>query len=145
MATSKEELAKALEALASGRTDAQQDPEQHKQPAVSPQDNPLPPAARVSHSIRPLPGKPGVPAAQRPAAPVNRRLFLRQTVIPPLLTLGVLMPISGVASLLMRDDSPLGEHPLVPIMLILLGLLTLGAAVLNMLQVRQLLSVSGKR
>lgn len=145
MAKSKEELAKALEALASGQADAQHS-QPHRQPTPPPDDIPPPPAIRVSHSVRPLPGKPGVPAAPKSAATeVHRRLFLRQTVIPPLLTLGVLMPVAGVASLLMRDESPLSEHPLIPILLILLGLLSLGAATINMLEARQLLSVSGKR
>lgn len=145
MGQSKEEVAKALEAMASGQADAQAG-QSHRQPSPPPDDIPTPPAVRVSHSVRPLPGKPGVPAEQRPVATaVTRRIFLRQTLIPPLLTLGVLMPIAGVASLLMHDESPLDEHPFVSALLILLGLLMMGAAVFNMLHVRHLLSASGKR
>jgi hypothetical protein len=145
MARSKEELAKALEALASGEVDAHHEEQQHEQPAVSPRARQLPQAVHVSRTIRPLPGKPGVPMAQnRASPPAKRSIFVRQTVIPPLLTLGVLMPTAGAASLAMGEESPLAEHPLIAVLLILMGLLILGAAILNMLHVKRLLLASSK-
>lgn len=159
MAASNEELARALEAMSSGQADAQ--PEQQEDPALpSHSAHPAPPAepsqpeptpaARVSHAIRPLPGKPVAPApaparGMQQRSPDDRGLTLRRTIIPPLLTLGTLMPLMGVASLIMGEESPLGEQPLVPALLILVGLLILGMAALNMLQVRHLLSASAKR
>ncbi|GEM_PF-5342423 len=141
MAASKEEIAKALETLASGQTDAQHEHEQHAPQEASEPAQQLPHIDRVSRSIRPLPGKPGVPAERKPAAPqVSRGVLLRQTAIPPLLTLGVLMPIAGSTSLLMGEESPLTERPLVSVLLILLGLLILLSAALNMLHVKRLLS-----
>ena len=146
MAPSKEELAKALEALASGQTDAHQEKQPPEEPPVSSEQDPPPPIPRVSRTIRPLPGKPGVPLARRPSAPLpNRSIFLRRTVIPPLLTLGLLMPAAGIASLVMGDESPLDQHPLVATLLIPLGLFILGVAALNMLHVKHLLSASSKR
>jgi hypothetical protein len=143
MTTSKDELAKALEALASGKEDARHS-QQQEQGDVPDQAHQAPMLAdRMSHSIRPLPGKPGVPAMathDRPRA--NRSIWLRQTAIPPLLTLGVLMSLTGIASLIMGEESPLGEQLLLPILMILLGLLTLAAAALNMRQVRHLVSAA---
>ncbi len=146
MAQSKEELAKALEALASGQADAHQEKQPQEDPLEPTQEPPPPPAIRVSRAAKPLPGKPGVPLAQRPSAPLpNRGIFLRQAAIPPMLTLGILMPAAGVASLMLGDESPLDQHPLIAPLLVLVGLLILGVTVLNMLHVRHLLSVSSKR
>ncbi len=140
MATAKDELARALEALAAGQADADHEQDQRDQAPLPEQ------VQHVSHSIRPLPGKPGVPAAEkRPAPMANRSIYLRQTIIPPLLTLGVLMPLAGITSLIMGVESPLGDQLLLPIVLILLGLLIVGAAALNMLHVRHLLSATAKR
>jgi hypothetical protein len=146
MAASKEELAEALERLASGQADIPPEPAMPDQPAIAHgQDTPLNPE-HAGHLVRPLPRKPGIPPAHVPGMdPVARAIFLRQTATPLLLTLGVVMPLSGVASLLMGDDSPLVEHPSAAILLILLGVLILGAAVLNMLQLKHVLSTSRKR
>lgn len=147
MAASKDDLAKALEAMTSGQTDAHPEEQQPQEPPVAPRrpERPADPT-HVSHTIRPLPGKPGTPAVETHLKPIpDRNIGLRRTMIPPLLTLGTLMPLAGVASLVMGEESPLGEQLLVPVLLILLGLLILGVAALNMLQVRHLLSASAKR
>lgn len=114
---------------------------EHSAEADAPEAAPVEPAkpqAAASTPQRPA-------AATRPSTANDRNLHLRQTVIPPLLTMGTLMPLLGLVSLLLGDESPLGESKLVPVLLIVVGLLILGMAAMNMLQVRQQLSASAKR
>lgn len=143
MAASNDELARALEAMSSGQGEAPVSAPAEKEAQAAA------PAAVGSEPAHPdLDTRRGSAASalkiQRSSSS-GHSLFLRQTAIPPLLTLGTLMPLAGIASLVLGEESPLGEQVLVPALLILVGLLILGIAALNMLQVRQLLSGSTKR
>jgi hypothetical protein len=70
----------------------------------------------------------------------DRALEARRTVIPILLTCGVLLPVVGSLKWLAGDESPFGAWSVwVPIVLGVLGLAILALAVLNMLQVREML------
>jgi len=64
----------------------------------------------------------------------------KQTIIPPMLTVGVLLPIFGLWIVLGGEEMPLSGQTFLAVALIVLGLMVLGAAVLTMLQVRFLLS-----
>jgi len=70
-----------------------------------------------------------------------KRLSFRQTLIPVLLTLGVLMPIFGVLPLVMPAESPWAAiSDWVAYLCIGLGVALLGLAIVNMLLVRQQLA-----
>jgi hypothetical protein len=64
----------------------------------------------------------------------------KQTIIPPMLTLGLLLPGFGLWILLGDEDMPLAGATGIAVTLIIFGLLVLTAAVLTMLQVRFLIA-----
>jgi hypothetical protein len=66
-----------------------------------------------------------------------RRLSFRRTIIPILLTQGVALPALAAWWFLLDQDSPLKAVGLVlPLTLLAVGIVMLGLAVLNMVQVR---------
>ena len=153
-ANSKDDLAKALEAMASGGQPSAETPadpahpEPMSEPAIAPERRPAtPPAATVpGRPARPAtPLSTPVPSAQ-PLSQVlavqraRKQLGVLRTAIPPLLTMGVMLVLAAVASIIAGEDSLLGDQLALPITMILLGLVLLGAAVLTMVHVRRLLS-----
>lgn len=66
----------------------------------------------------------------------SRTVSFKQTMIPILLTMGVLL--SGIAgwSFVLGEESPVVDAPLIPICVMGLGVLMLAFAVVTMLQVR---------
>ena len=102
-----------------------------KQPAPPPK---LPAAPAQPISVKP--GKVTSTASKFLAIEKAKQLNFKRTIIPPLLTLGALFPILGIVSLVMGDESPLGEGTALPIVLIIFGLILLGSGVMSMLQVR---------
>lgn len=67
----------------------------------------------------------------------ERRIHTRRTMIPILLTCGVLMPAVGSLKWLMDDGSPFAAWPAwPPVVLAACGLVLLALAVANMVQVR---------
>jgi hypothetical protein len=65
-----------------------------------------------------------------------RTVHFKQTIIPIMLTLGVLLPALGGYCLWMGDESPLPEGKSVPVTIVGLGVVMLAFAVLTMLQVK---------
>lgn len=90
------------------------------------------PATASSHSS----------ARRNAPPPLYRRLSFRQTLIPILLTLGVLLPVLGMLPFVVSADSPLAAvQSGVAATFIVIGLAMLGLAIVNVIQVRhQLLS-----
>jgi hypothetical protein len=71
---------------------------------------------------------------------LERRIHTRRTLIPILLTVGVLMPLVGGLKWLRGSDSPFAAWPLwAPVVLFLCGLLLLTLGYANMMQVRQMM------
>ena len=72
--------------------------------------------------------------------PVYQTLHFRQTVIPVMLTSGVMALLLGGIRFALSDDSIFSAVPSsIAIVLIVLGLLLLGAAALNIVQVKQMI------
>ena len=71
----------------------------------------------------------------------ERRIHHRRTLIPILLTCGVLMPAVGSLKWARGPDSPFSSWPIwAPVVLSLCGVVMLALAVVNMMQVRRLMS-----
>lgn len=100
-------------------------------PIVDEDDATLVPAASDEYLAR--------PAAPRPAAPrADRALERRRTLIPILLTLGVLLPLLGIMRWIVDAASPLGSMPgWLAGLLIGGGVALLGLAGLNMALVQR--------
>ncbi len=78
---------------------------------------------------------PSAPHAKRPS--YLKSLRFRQTIIPVLLTMGVLVAAFGALHYLVSRDAPLAVLPgWLALLLIASGLFLLGLGVMNMLQVR---------
>lgn len=85
--------------------------------------------------------KPITALAAKQATAAMATLNFRQTIIPPLLTLGVLMLLTGAASLVLGEDYVIGTLDMwMKITALLIGLCLLGTAAANILQVRKALS-----
>jgi hypothetical protein len=70
----------------------------------------------------------------------ERRIHNRRTLIPILLTCGVLMPVVGSLKWLMGPESPFAAWSIwAPVMLFLCGPVLLGLAGANMMQVKQMM------
>ena len=70
----------------------------------------------------------------------ERRLRNRRTLIPILLTCGVVMPAIGALKWLRGAESPFSVWPIwAPLALIGFGIVLLSLAIVNMMQVRQLM------
>jgi hypothetical protein len=80
--------------------------------------------------------------APRPPKPrpkrelVSRTVGYKQTLIPVLLTQGVLLPGIGIYLLALGDESPLVGHTWIPLTLLAIGAVLLLFAALTMLQVK---------
>jgi hypothetical protein len=70
---------------------------------------------------------------------MQQSIEFKRTIIPPMLTIGVLLPVFGLWILLGDEDMPLYGETAMAVLLLILGLMVLGAAVVPMLQVRYLL------
>ena len=82
------------------------------------------------------------PAA--PKLPFYKTLNFRQTVIPILLTCGVMLLVMASLKFVVNPDSPLAALPgWMPVVLVVIAAGLLAVAVLNMLQVRQ--QLAGRR
>lgn len=110
---------------------------------ASPERAAAPSTATSRRPATPDVRSPARPAARQPAGPepIFARLSFRQTIIPPLLTGGLLMIILGVLRFVAPSDSPFAFIPLwVSIMVLVLGALLIAVGALNMYQVRRQLS-----
>ena len=76
--------------------------------------------------------------AMQKASQFQNRVQFKQTIIPPLLTMGVILSVMGIASMVMGEESPLGESMALPVIMLVLSVLLLASAVLTMLQVRHM-------
>lgn len=84
-------------------------------------------------------------SAPKPAhAPIYANLFLRQTIIPIMLTCGVLLASIGLWSMLDHNAPLAAVGTPVEILLIVVGLVLLGLGILNALQVKQILAKASK-
>lgn len=67
-------------------------------------------------------------------------ISVRQTVVPILLTIGLGLIVAGVMKFLVSEDSPMHDLPgWLPVCLIAVGLVLIGVAAINMLQIRSVL------
>lgn len=83
------------------------------------------------------------PAVRKARTPIYQTLEFRQTVIPIMLTSGVLAIVLGAIRFGLSDDSIFSAvHSSVAIVLIVLGFMLLGAAALNIMQVKQMLEAN---
>jgi len=87
---------------------------------------PAPPPEALAHRR--------APRVQRELA--SRRVGFKQTMIPILLTMGVLFTGIAVWSFSMGEESPVFEEPKIPISVLVVGVLMLGFGIFTMLQVR---------
>jgi hypothetical protein len=89
-----------------------------------------------------LPAPPPEAFAPRPPKPrpkrelVSRTVAFKQTLIPVLLTQGVLLPGIGAYLLSLGEESPLVGHAWIPLSLLVIGAVLLLFAALTMLQVK---------
>ncbi len=87
--------------------------------------------------------KPATPHAHRAA--VLHTLGFKRTMVPILLTGGVLLPLFGALKFLRGDNSPFSGLPTwVMVLLLIAGAILLAFGVMNMLQIRQQLDDAGK-
>ena len=70
---------------------------------------------------------------------LQQGIAFKRTIIPPMLTCGVLLPGFGLWILTSGDDSPLAGQTSFAGMLLGVGLIVLAAGVFTMLQVRNML------
>jgi hypothetical protein len=87
-----------------------------------------------------IPGKLSV-AAMR----LQQGIAFKRTIIPPMLTCGVLLPAFGVWILLSDEDMPLSGQKGFAGVLLGMGLVVLVAAVFTMLQVRNMMQQQNRR
>lgn len=159
---SKDDIANALKAFSAGNTaDGENQaepasaptPRAQPQPKVARQMSPIddseapsaPASARPAPRPQPAAAVPSPKAPSQPPAAARvevseKQITFKRTIIPLLLTLGLILPAGGVVSIAMGDESPIGAELMLPIIMIVLGLLILGVAVITMLQVKDLLS-----
>ena len=70
---------------------------------------------------------------------LQQGIAFKRTIIPPMLTCGVLMPAFGLWILLSGDDMPLSGQKGFAGVLLAMGVVVLGAGVFTMLQVRDMM------
>ena len=143
--SSKDDLARALEAFSAGNAEPVMPPASkviRAKSFLNPTQAPA--AAKAARPPQAAPVESPRPAQRPPTAATlavtGRQLALKRTIIPLLLTLGVLFTLGGLVSLVMGQDSPIGPALTLPIVMMVLGLLLSGVTVLTMLQVKELLS-----
>jgi len=153
---SKDELARFLSAMAEGQHPDQQDEEEDADEtdsapvASAQQPSSIVRPATPSHTApEPTPITPAPPHPQprpllrpRTSQHLVQTLFFKRTIIPILLTLGVLCPFLGLLGYFVSPTSPYARlaEPWFSIPFIVIGLIMLGLAILTMLQVRDDLS-----
>ena len=143
--SSKDDLARALEAFSAGNAEPATPPASkviRAQSPLDPTEAPAMPQAAIPAQAAPTESpKPAPrPAIAPQIAVTDRQLALKRTFIPLLLTLGLVFTLGGLVSLAMGQESPIGPALTLPIVMMVLGLLLLGVTVLTMLQVKELLS-----
>jgi hypothetical protein len=85
---------------------------------------------------------PDMIATRRPAPPPRQRVHLsrtvefKQTIIPTLLTLGVLLPALAGWSFALGEESPVVDSPWIPLAVLGIGVLMLIFSVITMFQVK---------
>jgi hypothetical protein len=108
------------------------------QPAIFDDDSVIVPAPDAA-VFAPRPKSAAALKAHRTA--VYQTVEFRRTMIPVLLTCGVLMLVFAVLKFLARADSPLADLPMwLPVVLIITAIALLGLGVLNMLSVQNSLA-----
>src|SRR5688572_5109177 len=123
----KDQLADALASMRSG-SDELAEPAVEQTPADVADDQTIAPPPQVSSFIH-----------KKPVATeaLDRAIRTRRTLIPVLLTLGVMLPIVGSLKWLSAPESPFSAWPRQAVwLLIVVGKLLLITAVVNMLQVK---------
>ena len=85
---------------------------------------------------------PDMIAYRRPAPPPRKRVHLsrtlgfKQTIIPVLLTMGVLLPAIAGWNFALGEESPIADAPWIPLTLLGIGLIMLVLGVITMFQVK---------
>ena len=80
------------------------------------------------------------PSPPRPYRPASRTVGFKQTMIPILLTMGVMLSGIAVWSFMLGEESPVAGHAWIPIAVLVIGLVMLGFGVVTMLQVKNQLA-----
>jgi hypothetical protein len=83
------------------------------------------------------------PPAARRRAPLSRTVGFKQTLIPILLTLGVLLPGLAGWSFALGEESPIATAPWIALTLLGIGVVMLGLAAITMVQVKHQLDRAG--
>jgi hypothetical protein len=111
-------------------------------PPTRPATPNLTPPDQVQQEIVNL-SRPAPPPRRAGPPPVYNRLGFRRTIIPILLTLGVLLPALGSLPFIATADSPFAAvQPPVAITFIAIGVILLLAAMVNMIQVKHEISAA---
>lgn len=85
------------------------------------------------------------PVVRKAKVPVYQTLHFRQTVIPIMLTSGVLSLVLAGIRFSLPDDSFFAAVPtIVAIVLVIMGIMLLGFGIINMLMVKQMLEDAKK-
>ncbi len=163
--SSNEDFAKALEALSAGAEETQEQSEAQAQPEPAPLETgekprkarPAAPAGFAGRPASPIEepeavpspapassAGPRVPSAVLKLNEQAKQVEFKRTIIPLLLTMGVILPLGGIAAILLGEDSPFGEGIALPISMVVMGLLILAAAIVTMMQVRAALLQQGR-
>jgi hypothetical protein len=87
--------------------------------------------------------RPATAAPRRPA--LARTVGFKQTLIPILLTMGVLLPGLAIWSFAMGEESPISAAPSIALALIGTGVLMLVFAIITMVQVKHQLDAASGR
>jgi hypothetical protein len=123
----KDQLADALASMRTG-SDELADPAAEQTPAEAADDQTIAPPPQVSSFIRKKPV---------PAEALDNAIKTRRTLIPVLLTLGLMLPIVGSLKWLSAPESPFAAWPGQAVwLLIVVGKLLLITAFVNMWQVK---------
>lgn len=144
-ARDKDELARLLGQMASGGEGEEAPPETpipvENQVQTTPV-TPLKPVPIPPQTVRPTPLKPPVAPAKQHFA---QGLEFKRTLIPILLTLGVICPVIGLMGFLVGPMSPFVKlkEARFSVPFILIGVVMLGLGVVTMLQVRHELKRHG--
>lgn len=145
---SKDELAKALEALSEGRVEEPRvvtraaSPLAAPPPKIKTQDDIMAEAAEeaMSHPA-PLPHQEStVKAAIHGLERIQTKTKFKQTIIPPLLTMSALLIGLGALTLIQGEDSMFEDQTLLKCLLLGFGVILAAAAAVTMLSVKQLLA-----
>lgn len=119
---------------------------QNPQPTRPTAPEPVTTSAPVKTPAMAKTPEPALSSGARPAqtvVPLFRRLSFRRTIIPPMLTLALILPLFGLMPLIATDESPWAAiSSWVSYCFILLGLVMAALTIMNILLVRQQLRLS---